>query len=345
MQADSPTTAALQEEVVRLRQRVEELQQAAQTLNRRSDEYDALYETTLQLMKGLDVVEVLESILRRAGQLAGTSHGYFCLMDATGAEMTFRAKMGLFDKFHNVRIKPGEGLTGRVWQSGKPLLINDYDSWPQHLQSFIAHSIHAIVGVPLISEAQVVGVLGMAHNEPGKTFSPATVALLERFAPLAMLALENARLYSAVQEELAERTRAEAIIRAQADALLELSTPLVPISAQVVAMPLIGTIDSRRAQHIMAALLDGIGRYHASVAILDITGVQVVDSQVADIIIQAAQAVRLLGAQVVLTGIRPDMAETMVTLGIDLKGIVTRNTLQGGIAYAMQTVPTNSTAA
>jgi anti-anti-sigma regulatory factor len=81
--------------------------------------------------------------------------------------------------------------------------------------------------------------------------------------------------------------------------------------------------------------LQGVADYHATVAILDITGVQVVDTQVANTLVRTAQAVKLIGAQVVITGIGPAMAQTLVQLGADLSGIVTRGSLQAGIEYAL----------
>ena len=153
------------------------------------------------------------------------------------------------------------------------------------------------------------------------------------------LQLANARL----QEEIVERQRAEnerlelqqQVIRAQEVALYELSTPLIPIAESVVVMPLIGTIDSRRATQVLETLLTGVAANHATSAILDVTGVQIVDTHVANALVQAAQAVQLLGTQVILTGIRPDVAERMVSLGIDLGHIVTLRSLQNGIAYAL----------
>ena len=134
----------------------------------------------------------------------------------------------------------------------------------------------------------------------------------------------------------AERTRLQnEIIQTQAAMLAELSTPLIPIDSQVMVMPLIGTLDSRRAQQVIDALLAGISESHARVAIIDITGVPIVDTQVANGLIRAAQSVKLLGAQVVLTGIRPEVAQTLVGLGADLSGLITRSSLQTGIAYAM----------
>lgn len=127
----------------------------------------------------------------------------------------------------------------------------------------------------------------------------------------------------------------EQVIRAQQAALRELSTPLIPIAEGVVAMPLIGSVDSNRAQLVVETLLSGVAEQHASTAIIDITGVPVIDTQVANALVRAAQAVKLLGAQVILTGIRPEVAQTLVTLGIDLSGIITRSTLQSGIAEAL----------
>ncbi|HYF63105.1 MAG TPA: STAS domain-containing protein [Herpetosiphonaceae bacterium] len=147
-----------------------------------------------------------------------------------------------------------------------------------------------------------------------------------------------------IVEDITDRKRAEQaqrqlmeqqdIIRSQQASLLELSTPLIPITDHVMVMPLIGAIDSRRAQQVLEALLHGITSARATAAILDITGVPVVDTQVANALIQAAQAVKLLGAQVVLTGIRPEVAQTLVGLGVDLTGITTMSNLQSGIAYA-----------
>jgi anti-anti-sigma factor len=137
------------------------------------------------------------------------------------------------------------------------------------------------------------------------------------------------------QRETERAALHQQVIDAQRDALRELSTPLIPISDEVVIMPLIGTIDSQRAQQVMEALLEGVARHQASLVILDITGVSVVDTQVAQAFIQAAQAVRLLGAQVMLTGIQPQIAQTLVHLGVDLSGIQTQGSLQAGIAAAL----------
>ncbi|HEU4321945.1 MAG TPA: PAS domain S-box protein [Roseiflexaceae bacterium] len=137
---------------------------------------------------------------------------------------------------------------------------------------------------------------------------------------------EEAQRQTLIQEE---------VIRAQQAALAELSTPLIPISDSVMVMPLIGTVDSYRVHQVMNTLLNGVAANRARVVILDITGVSVVDTQVANALVQAAQSVKLLGAQVMLTGIRPEVAQTLVSLGVDLSAMTTRSTLQSGVALAI----------
>ncbi|HEU5101875.1 MAG TPA: PAS domain S-box protein [Roseiflexaceae bacterium] len=195
-----------------------------------------------------------------------------------------------------------------------------------------------LVSPPHDREYQVVGVGRevVGRRKDGTEF-PLELAIGE-------MRLADRHHYIGIAHDLSERKREaeerarlqERIIQAQAAALAELSTPVIPISDQVLVMPLVGAIDSERARQVLEALLHGIERSRARVAILDITGVPLVDTQVAKSLIVAAQAVRLLGARVVLTGIRPEVAQTIVGLGVDLGDIATQSTLQSGIAYAMQ---------
>ncbi|NNJ12831.1 STAS domain-containing protein [Chloroflexales bacterium ZM16-3] len=143
--------------------------------------------------------------------------------------------------------------------------------------------------------------------------------------------------YMKQAEALSRQSEQQAeLIRIQASLLAELSTPLLRISERVVVLPLIGSIDTARASLVVDSLLHAVEGQRIEVAIIDITGVPVVDTQIANVLLQCAQAVRLLGASTVLTGIRPDVAQTMVALGIDLEGVVTRADLMGGIAYALR---------
>jgi rsbT co-antagonist protein RsbR len=146
--------------------------------------------------------------------------------------------------------------------------------------------------------------------------------------------------------EITDRREMEATIRALNEDLerriAELSTPLIPLAENVIAMPIVGTIDQVRSQQVVETLLAGIGYHQAQVAILDLTGVRTVDALVADTLLQAARAARLLGTEVVLTGLRPDVARTLVGLGTNLEGIVVRNNLKSGILHAFLQVEARS---
>jgi rsbT co-antagonist protein RsbR len=138
-------------------------------------------------------------------------------------------------------------------------------------------------------------------------------------------------------EELLRETMAQKeIIDAQRQRLADLSTPLIPITDRILTMPLVGALDPERAEQILTTLLEGVSRTGAAVAILDITGVAVVDTQVASALLRAAQAVRLLGAEVILSGIRAEVAQTLVGLGAELGSIVTTSSLKTAIDRAMK---------
>ncbi|MBM7168796.1 STAS domain-containing protein [Streptomyces sp. G44] len=127
----------------------------------------------------------------------------------------------------------------------------------------------------------------------------------------------------------------EEIIRRQSRQLLEVSTPVVRIWDRVLAVPLIGTLDTTRTQVVMENLLEAIERDEAQVAIIDITGVPTVDTAVAHHLMQTVNAVRLMGADCVISGIRPPIAQIIAQLGIDLSTILTRATLADALAAAI----------
>jgi rsbT co-antagonist protein RsbR len=133
-----------------------------------------------------------------------------------------------------------------------------------------------------------------------------------------------------------ERAALEAKVIASQDALIrELSTPLVPIAKGVLAMPLVGSISEGRAQQILDSLLSGIQALGATTAVLDITGVSMVDTHAANALVSAARAARLLGTEVIISGIGPAVARTLIELGVDLGGITTKSTLAAAISQAL----------
>jgi PAS domain S-box-containing protein len=126
------------------------------------------------------------------------------------------------------------------------------------------------------------------------------------------------------------------IITAHRRLITELSAPLIPITRSILVLPLIGAVDSTRAQRIMESLLAGIESYDAQVVIIDVTGVPLMDTGVANHLMQMTDAASLVGAETVLVGITPQVAQTIVELGVDLSGITTRSNLQGGVEYALR---------
>ncbi|WP_310714483.1 STAS domain-containing protein [Streptomyces lydicus] len=128
----------------------------------------------------------------------------------------------------------------------------------------------------------------------------------------------------------------EEIIRRQSRQLLEVSTPVVRLWRHVLAVPLIGTLDTARTQVVMENLLQAIQENEAQIAIIDITGVPTVDTAVAQHLLQTVNAVRLMGADCVISGIRPPIAQTIAQLGIDLSTILTRATLADALTAAVR---------
>lgn len=144
------------------------------------------------------------------------------------------------------------------------------------------------------------------------------------------------RGFGKVTRDLTERKQNEERIQQQAREITELSTPVMQVWQGVVAAPLIGSLDSSRTQQFMERLLSRIVETNSPVALVDIMGVPTIDTQTAQHLIETVSAVRLLGAQVVLTGVRPAIAQTLVHLGIDLSGIITRSSLAAGLHVALE---------
>ncbi|WP_437977022.1 PAS domain S-box protein [Sorangium sp. So ce295] len=215
---------------------------------------------------------------------------------------------------------------------GSMLGKTDSDFFPSEVAS-IYKDVDDLVrrnGVPLEAEDPVPDARGE------KTFYSIKFPVWGEGIPegaVAGISVDITRVKAAEREREAAR---DELIAAQQDTIRELVTPLLPIAEGVLVMPLIGFFDGARASRIIETLLQGVERHAARIAIIDITGVKAVDVQVAEMLVHAARAVGLLGAQVVLTGIQPAIARTLIELDVDLRGLVTAGTLRGGIAYALK---------
>lgn len=187
--------------------------QVAAKVQQQNEILATLYETMRDLLNQLEVSSVLQAILTRAGQLLATNDGVVYILNPELDVMEAQIASGTSAAWVGYRIpRHNEGIVGRIWASGEPLTVDNDGAWRHHLPDSRTTGNHALLGVPLCTEAGVVGVLGL-RREVNHPFSDDEVALIVRFGQLAALALQNARLYAAAQQELDERRRIAAALR------------------------------------------------------------------------------------------------------------------------------------
>lgn len=202
---------------------ISERKQAADALRRRNEYLVALQETTLDLLSHLEINALLENIVRRAGLLMGTASGYLDLLETRSGLLLPQVGMGALVESLQHPVQLGKGVTGMVWQSRQPVVVNDYDHWSGRIPNYTTGLLAAVIGVPLLYRGQILGVLGLGRTFAGqRSFEPEDVEILTQFASLAAIAIEKARLFAVAQQELVEHNRAEKLIRVRLN-LLELS--------------------------------------------------------------------------------------------------------------------------
>ncbi|WP_437626784.1 substrate-binding domain-containing protein [Sorangium sp. So ce1151] len=194
--------------------------------------------------------------------------------------------------------------------------------------------VHTLVGVPLLAGGTAFGVLVLESERRGAC-SLEEAALLERVADTVAVAVENAELVHRITERTHELEQANRQQESLLDTIRELSSPVVPIARNILVMPVIGTMDAQRSGRFIESMLQDITERQARVVLVDVTGMAAVDAASAEHLLRAARAARLLGAELVLVGIRPATARLMVEEGVDLGSVVTRSTLELGFTYAL----------
>jgi len=223
--------------------------------------------------------------------------------------------------------------------AGKVVVVG-FDGLPEALRAINAHHMLATVNQePLRIGRQAVDVaLQALHGDPveRQIFTPGELITRENVTESALSALD---LLPGIMRDLvesnAERQKLqEEIIAAQRSTIRELSTPIIPIDARTLIVPLIGAIDSARATQMTHAILEAIGERHADDVIIDITGIAVIDTGVANHLVQTAQAASLLGAHITLAGMSPEVAQTIVQLGVRLGQLTTCSNLQTALELA-----------
>ena len=209
----------------------------ADELLRRQNEYlTAFHETSLGLVKRLEVSSLLPAILERAGKLVGTEHCYVYLINEQETDMNMVFQSGVFDGFVRHPLAPGDGIAGRVWTTGEPFRVDDFSRWEHRLPDNDRLVLRAMAGVPLKSNKRLIGVLGLAFIEEGQLFDEERMAILTQFGDLASVALDNAQLHDEVQRELSERRKAEERLR-------KLSVAVEQSPASIIIMDTDGTIE------------------------------------------------------------------------------------------------------
>lgn len=235
-------------------------------------------------------------------------------------------------------------LSGGLWDGGVSIQVGD-----RHIANWLIGQVRneALDEAGMIEYAREIGA---DEQEFREALSEVPIMPKERFeqigqmlflvanqmSDLALSNLQQNRAILALRRAEAERIEyQQKVIEAQQDAIRELSTPIIPLMESIIVMPLIGNIDTARARDITRSLLSGITQYQAQVVILDITGVQVIDSGVADYLNKSVQAAQLKGAKAIVTGVTDIVAETIVDLGIDWSSIITLRDLQSGLVTAL----------
>ncbi|MDI1431713.1 AAA family ATPase [Polyangium sorediatum] len=312
----------------------------------------------------MDLDRLLERLLRTVLEVAGADRAVLVL--AREGELFIGASLTV-DGAEVGAMRPLAGASGvapsvvqYVARTRSPVVMGrGAAGTPFEADSHLGLAApRSFLGLPLVHRDALSGVLYLENRLVEDAFSEDRVELLSLLASQAAIALENALLLADVrrrtddlarandglQAELLRRAKAEAerasfeqaMIEMQRARLAELSAPLVPITDKVMVIPLIGAMDAGRAEDLLRVALEGASKRPLRALIIDITGVRVVDTHVASRLLDTVRAVELLGAEVVITGIRGDVAQALVKLDIDFGAKVpTRSTLQAGIAYAL----------
>lgn len=181
----------------------------AQKINSNISTLVALQDSTQIIIHELDMDRVLQAIMQQLIKLLSVEHSFLFLVEEDGSCIRMYLGTGLNSSHIGETLLPGEGISGRVWKSGKPLFLSHYDIWPERPKMFEQAPFHSIAAAPLISTGTILGVLGINYTKTSHAATEEDVELLVKFAHLASIAIGNARLYKKAQDELIERKKAE----------------------------------------------------------------------------------------------------------------------------------------
>ena len=305
---------------------------------RRIAELASMEEVGRAISGTLDLSEVLARVYEQVSRLMNSTNFYIALYDPVQDEVSFPLAFERGERQAWRARKGSQGLTEHVLRAGQPLLFRKGVQEELELRGIesIGAEAESWLGAPMQIGSRTIGVITVQSYTPGTSFDEQHQRILQAIARQAAVAVQNACTMAEMRRLNEDLQRTLDTQKQLLETIRELSTPVVPLLEGTILLPLVGHIDGERTQRILEQLLSGVQAYRSRVVIVDITGVPVVDTMVAQALVQAAQAVRLLGAEPVLVGIMPEVAQTMVGLGVDLRALVTRADLQSGLEYAME---------
>lgn len=197
-----------------------DLNQAQKMLKQQNEYLSALHQTTLGVIGRRELTDLLETLIKRAAQLLGTTDGLFYLAEPETDQLELKVGIGNFTQYIGMKLERGEGLCGKVWETGQSMVIKDYSRWPGQSDKMKNGDFGACIAIPLKSGGQVQGVISIVSFRKDRVFGEDEVELLNRFAGIASIALDNALLYKATLEA---KEAAEAANQAKSDFLASMS--------------------------------------------------------------------------------------------------------------------------
>src|SRR3972149_6297371 len=309
--------------VKRLRELYEGLEQkvkeGTEDLNRRNLELAALIKTNQSISAGLDLNKVLEIAAREAVRTVNVSYSSIILVEEGKEYGTVASEYSLTN-----HLKPS---------LGEILYFKDFPTLNEAYQKrqyvLVADTLkQELSPKERVMAERTLGTMQLSSLGEVKDFTEEEIGICQTIANQVAIAIENGHLYE-------EEQRAMELLKEQQKAFMEVSVPVVKVWNRILLVPLIGVFDSQRAELLMEMLLTELENTQAKVAILDVSGIPIVDSLVAKHLIRTVSAVKLMGAECIVTGIRSRISQTIVQLGIDLSGITTRTALAEGLKVAL----------
>ncbi len=232
---------------------------------RRAEELEALLETSRAITAQLELDELLQSVVEQGCRLLRAEIGGLYLVDKSSGDLELAAHHGYRGEYVGVRLRPGEGVAGRVLLSDEPLVMRDYQHWEGRSRQWVSGAASSVMGVPIERGAEIVGVLVFAEPGRARIFDERDIRLANLFAGQASVALENARLYAQAQREIAERRRAEEALRLRVEQLAALSRASQAVTASLELDQVLSEIVSLAsgmvaADYTSVVLVDETGR-------------------------------------------------------------------------------------